>query len=144
MSDGMTELKAEIQRTVKEIETDLPHEDDYAGNLDRLNSLGWLEALEWVLLRLDAQEGEQGLQRKFKEIFSDTHYDNNKGMHIFSSDTEAMYVDWDWWDEPCDKVLALFKEDIMPILIRDNEFDLIIQAVQAIQEYEKCSKGVEA
>jgi hypothetical protein len=144
MSDGMTELKEEIQRTVKEIKTDLPHEDDYAGNLDRLNSLGWLEALEWVLLRLDAHEGEQGLLRKFKEIFSDTRYDNNHGQHIFSSDTEAMYVDWDWWDEPCDEVLALFKEEIMPVLIRDNEFDLMIQAVQAIQEYEKRNKGVEA
>ena len=59
MSDGMTELKEEIQRAVREIKTDLPHEDDYdADNLDRLNSLGWLEALEWVLLRMEAQEGE--------------------------------------------------------------------------------------
>ena len=59
MSDGMMELKEEIQRAVSEIKTDLPHEDDYdADNLDRLNSLGWLEALEWVLLRMEAQEGE--------------------------------------------------------------------------------------
>ena len=110
-------------------------------------------------LNIDDNQGEccRNLSMKFEAIFSGTPYDNSEGFQLLSSKPNAMYVDWNWWDEPCDDAIAIFNSQIKPDLeavIRDayhdggmdDDFaklaeDMLEQALEAIQEYEACQRG---
>lgn len=106
-------------------------------------------------LNIGGNQGEccQNLQIEFENIFNGTPYDNSNGFQLLSSKPDAMYVDWDWWDEPCDDAIAIFNEQIKPdleSLLNDPQTDedfahlvqgILNQALEAIQEYEACQRG---
>ena len=55
MNEKMKELREEIEATLNEQKEDLAY---YSASINR-NLIGWIEALEYVLGRIDAQEEEE-------------------------------------------------------------------------------------